>query len=141
MISEVCTDVNFQLMQHQGEALRVVLTRHRVNVTDLATKIKMSRTSIYNWFEMMVIPYENLEKASDALGLDLFQEIKKELAGKDVKFYKPLDPPQVGEKERAVYFNEKMQVSILLDGSEDHLEITITKLRAMNKALETIHSG
>lgn len=85
MISEVCTDVNFQLMQHQGEALRVVLTRHRVNVTDLATKIKMSRTSIYNWFEMMVIPYENLEKASDALGLDLFQEIKKELAGKGEK--------------------------------------------------------
>jgi hypothetical protein len=127
-------------MQHQGEALRVVLSRHRVNLTDLAEKIKMSRTTIYNWFEMIMIPYENLEKASDALGIDLFEEIRKENKGKESPFYKALDPPQRTEKEREIFYAEKMQVSVFLNGLEDDLEVTIEKLRAMNKALATMQS-
>lgn len=127
-------------MQHQGEALRVVLSRHRVNLTDLAEKIKMSRTTIYNWFDMVIVPYENLEKASDALGIDIFEEIRKENKGKEVSFYKALDPPQQTVKEREIFYNEKMQVSVFLNGLEEELEVTIEKLRAMNKALAGMHS-
>jgi transcriptional regulator with XRE-family HTH domain len=123
-------------MIHQGEAFRVVLNRHKVSLVDLAEKIKMSRTAIYNWFEMVQIPYENLEKCSDALGVDLFEEIKEELRKSEGKFYKPIDSPQAAEKARAFYYSEKMQVNVVLDGSEDHLEATFAKLRAMNKALE-----
>lgn len=97
--------------------------------------MNITRPTLYNWFELAVIPYDNLEKASDALGIDLFEEIKKEFGGKEIKFYKPIDPPQVQDKNRAVYLSEKVQVSISLDGSADHLEVTIAKLRAMNQAL------
>ena len=89
---------------------------------------------------MVAIPYENLEKASDKLGLDLFEEIRKENKGKETSFYKPLDPPQRELKEREIFYNEKMQVSIFLNGLEEELEATIEKLRAMNKALASVHS-
>lgn len=127
-------------MQHQGEALRVVLSRHRINLTELAQKMKISRPTIYNWFDMVIVPYENLEKMSDSCGIDIFEEIRKETNGKEVKFYKALDPPQRTEKEREIFYDQKMQVCVFLNGLEEELEATIEKLRAMNKALASVHS-
>jgi len=133
--------LTIQEMENQGEALRTVLINHRVSITDLAKRLKVSRTTIYNWFEMVIVPYEHLEAASDKLGLDLFEEIRLVLNKRDVKFYKPLktgESAAPAESEQVAMdwkFAEKTPVTFYVDGTESTLLRNIEKMKLINAAL------
>jgi transcriptional regulator with XRE-family HTH domain len=128
-------------MEHQGEALRTILIDRRVSITELAKKLKVSRTTVYNWFEMVIVPYEHLEEMSDKLGLDLFEEIRKVLSGRKEKFYKPLkfgETGQVTEPGPVEWKSpEKTAVTLFIDGTENNLEMNIQKLKALSAALSS----
>lgn len=130
-------------MEHQGEALRTVLTKRRISLTDLATRLKVSRTTLYYWFDQLIVPYEHLESISDKLKVDIFEEIREVTQSKTLKFYKPLreeeESETVSEQEPQPWkFTEKTMITLLIDGTEDTLSKSIEKLKAMSKALSAI---
>lgn len=123
-------------MEHQGEALRVVLTRNNVKITDLAERIKCSRTTVYTWFDMTIIPYENLEKISKVLDLDIFQLIREEMGSKSsFKKYKPI--AEIKLPKASVKEGEEIMMQIKLDGKSQTLDRLIEKLRVLNAALSS----
>jgi transcriptional regulator with XRE-family HTH domain len=118
-------------MEHQGEALRVIFTRNKVNIKNLADRMKTSRTTVYTWFEMAIIPYENLEKVSKALNLNIFELMRDELG---LKSYNPVVSIKT-EASPVDGANESLTMQIKLDGSSESLDRLIEKLRVLNEAL------
>jgi transcriptional regulator with XRE-family HTH domain len=121
-------------MEHQGEALRVIFTRNKVNIKNLADRMKTSRTTVYTWFEMAIIPYENLEKVSKALNLNIFELMRDELGLKSFKKYNPVVSIKT-EASPVDGANESLTMQIKLDGSSESLDRLIEKLRVLNEAL------
>lgn len=121
-------------MGHQGEALDTIFRRAGVNISSLAQKIGVSRSAVYNWTHMAVIPYENLEKISKALDMDIFSEIQKVLKiPAPIKKYEPIAKVE----EPSEQYGEKTFLQVALDGNEENLERLIQKLKALNEALKS----
>lgn len=121
-------------MKHQGEALELILRRLGVNITSLAKKIGLSRSQLYNWFGMTTLSYDNLEKISKAIGVDIFHEIEKEL-----KITKPLKKYDTiaTVAEPSETYGEKTSLQVTLDGTDESLDRLIAKLKALNEALKS----
>jgi transcriptional regulator with XRE-family HTH domain len=121
-------------MKHQGEALELILRRLGVSITSLAEKSGVTRSTVYNWFNMATVPYENLEKISKAIGVDIFNEIEKEL-----KITKPLKKYDAiaTVAEPSETYGEKTSLQVTLDGTDESLDRLITKLKALNEALKS----
>ena len=120
-------------MKHQGEALELILRRLGINITSLAEKIGMTRSAVYNWFHMATVPYENLEKISRAIGVDIFSEIEKEL-----KITKPLKKYDAiaTVADQSETHGEKTSLQVTLDGTDESLDRLVAKLKALNEALK-----
>lgn len=122
-------------MGHQGEALRVILARQKVNISSLAEKMGVSRSAVYQWFDLETISYENLERVSKALKQDFFELIERELnVARPLKKFNPI-PTVATVSESSVSYGEKTAIQVFLDGTEESLERLIEKLRALNNAL------
>lgn len=121
-------------MKHQGEALELILRRLGVSITSLAEKSGVTRSTVYNWFNMATVPYENLEKISKAIGVDIFNEIEKEL--KITKTIKKYDAIATVAEPSETYM-EKTSLQVTLDGTDESLDRLIAKLKALNEALKS----
>lgn len=121
-------------MKRQGEALRIIFSRNNVNISDLAERMKMSRTTVYAWFDMTIVPYENLQKVSKALDLDVFELMRKELGLETFKKYNPVVVSEPKEKNLNLS-QEEITMQIKLDGHSETLDRLIEKLRVLNEAL------
>jgi transcriptional regulator with XRE-family HTH domain len=127
-------------MEHQGEALRVIFSRNKVKIKDLADRLHISRTTVYTWFDMTIIPYENLEKVSKELNLDIFELMREELGSKSFKKYNPVIPPPTHSSEIDLS-EEKIIMQIELDGTSQSLDRLIEKLRVLNQALQSFSTA
>jgi transcriptional regulator with XRE-family HTH domain len=124
-------------MDHQGEALSNILRRLGVNLSTLAAKIGVSRSAIYLWMDKDTISLDNLDKISNALQMDIYEEIQKEMKVKSpIKKYQPV---ATVEEPRAVY-ETPTPIQVLLDGDDEHFERLVAKLKALNDALKVYHA-
>jgi DNA-binding Xre family transcriptional regulator len=124
-------------MDHQGEALEIIIKRLGVNVTTLADQIGLSRSAIYQWFDKAVISLDNINKLSKALDMDVYDLLQKEMKVKNPK--KIYQPVATVEEPRAVY-ETPTPIQVLLDGDDEHFERLVAKLKALNDALKVYHA-
>ena len=111
---------------HEGEALRVFLDKEKIEITNLAKELNVSRTTVYNWLEMPKLKFDNLQKLRKQLRIDFLREI-------NISSSKDLES-EVLAKE--TYSTSNLSITINLDGTSEKLESAIKKLIDLNDALK-----
>lgn len=124
-------------MGHQGEALEIIIRRLGVNVTTLADQIGVSRSAVYQWFDKDVVSLDNINKLSEALKMDMYDLLQKEMKVKNPK--KIYQPVATVEEPQASYASPT-PIQVLLDGDDEHFERMVAKLKALNDALKVYHA-
>ncbi|ASU35489.1 helix-turn-helix domain-containing protein [Mucilaginibacter xinganensis] len=76
---------------HHGQLLEKVIRDEHKSISSIARTLKISRRTLYNWFESETMDYENLIKTGKIIGYDFSKEIP------GIKEMKPKQP----EKKRA----------------------------------------
>jgi hypothetical protein len=114
-------------MIHQGETLEKFIRNNKINITQLAYALGVSKQSLYNWFTFPILP--NKRRNDILKALDLHEEFFKSHSEHHVTVNEPT--AHYGKKE-------KTMVQVEIDGSDESLESAYQKLRAINSALKSI---
>jgi transcriptional regulator with XRE-family HTH domain len=114
-------------MIHRGEEVKKILTLKGVNLTSLADRIGISRTTVYNQLERHDMMAYYIHKIGKDIGFD-FSKVIKNLEKEDPDFIMASEP----KEDKYIRAEDHINMSIKLDGSDESLDRLITKLRALN---------
>lgn len=114
-------------MIHQGETLEKFIRNNKINITQLASNLGVSKQSLYNWFTFTILP--NKRKNDILKALDLDEGFFKNHSSHHVP---------VSDTGQNLSKKETTMVQVQIDGSEESLEHAYQKLKALNAALKSI---
>src|SRR5690554_5537667 len=109
-------------MDHRGEIVKETIESNGMSVTKLASILKVSTQTMYNFFKNEKLPKIKIEQIGKALDHDFSAEFPK-LFGVKVD--------QVTAAAGDVF----VKVTVELDGSLEKMEGAIEKIRSINNAL------
>ncbi|WP_432714760.1 helix-turn-helix domain-containing protein [Pedobacter sp.] len=60
---------------HNGEIIELAIRRHKISISELSRKLKVSRKSIYNWFKKENLSLDVINKIGDVLDHDFIKDL------------------------------------------------------------------
>jgi len=89
---------------HAGQVLESIIRKKGHNISELARHMKISRCTIYNWFELELISYDILVKIGSYINYDFSSDFPDVFSGNNnVKF----EPNKFTEPENVDYWIKK----------------------------------
>lgn len=101
---------------HVGNILEQVLRMERIGISELSRKLKVSRRTIYNWFEQENLNLQILLEVGNIIGHDFTAELPETLINKHRHFLNAEDTSSVKNTDvdnNSVYFWMNKYISLL----------------------------
>lgn len=101
---------------HVGNVLEQVLRMERIGISELSRKLKVSRRTIYNWFEQENLDLQIILEVGDIIGHDFTVELPESLARNNRHFLGAEDTSPGKNTEldnNSVYFWMNKYISLL----------------------------
>jgi len=101
---------------HVGNILEQVLRMERIGISELSRKLKVSRRTIYNWFEQENLNLQILLEVGNIIGHDFTAELPENLIKKHLHVLNAKDTSSVKNTDvdnNSVYFWMNKYISLL----------------------------
>ena len=101
---------------HLGNVLEQVLRMKRVRISELSRKLKVSRRTIYNWFEQENLNVQVILRVGELIGHDFSEELPETFIRKQRHFLNEEDisfTKDVDMENNSVYFWMNKYISLL----------------------------
>src|SRR5690606_8895903 len=119
--------------KHYGEIIEKVIRKNGYNVSELARTAKVTRRSIYNWFNQPKLKQQVILKIGDALQHDFSAEFPELFASRDFQRATGIRTNTEtlnAEKGRANYWKDKY-----IDVLEEYNELLAKSVKADHRSL------
>ncbi|WP_214225540.1 helix-turn-helix domain-containing protein [Pedobacter sp. B4-66] len=117
------------LKRHAGSIIESIIRKQGHNISKLARYMKISRCTLYNWFEQDNLPYEVLVEIGSCINYDFSQEFPEVFSlNREKKMDRQVLDKQPGENRDVDYWMRKY---ILL--LEEYNECLMNKENEFNK--------
>lgn len=113
---------------HIGKILEKVVRMERIGISELSRKLKVSRRTIYNWFEQENLNIQVLFDVGEIIGYDFTNELPENMLHRHRRLPNIEASPLASEEEvssNSVYFWMNKYVSLL--EKYNHLLSTVSE--------------
>jgi transcriptional regulator with XRE-family HTH domain len=69
---------------HMGQLLEKVIKRKGINISELATALKITRRTLYNWFKLEVIDECTMQRISSVIVYDFYADAQRPIISNEL---------------------------------------------------------
>lgn len=111
---------------HIGSVIEKKLAESGIKSSVFAQKLNMSNRNLYNLFKRSSVNSELLQEIGDILGFDFFSLYKNE---------EQSSVQEAKSKYARNYHEDKLALTVFLDGTDETLNMWIEKMQRLNAAI------
>jgi predicted transcriptional regulator len=115
--------LKFTMQNHAGSTIESIIRRQGHNISKLARHMKISRCTLYNWFEQDTLPFDVLIRIGSYINYDFSSDFPEIFSlNPNIKIEKQTTQNQFTENEKIDYWIKKYIVLL-----EKYNEILLNK--------------